>query len=271
MAFVPRSRADEPYEIAQRLLNYVAEAEAIDLAADDQPWAAWEPDVLAGEFGARDRIIRPAERLLDELDNALANAGGNPDGPVSAGPDDTHWTLGSAMTIRRGRRTIHRGFLQPVRRFPILSRVPDRVVFYLITLDGGEDYLKREAHSGVGWHYHYLDWREDRSNVVLCWDTRWEASQPQTKLIVQRGLFVEPHGEKDNAAFEAKPWLWGPHKRQTMHEACAPDLNTWRIKEFRCASNKSSVVYPPTAVLTPHPSSSLGKSAGKSAAAKRKR
>jgi hypothetical protein len=172
--------------------------------------------------------------------------------PIS---EQDRWTFGTAMIIRGVPLAIHRGFLQPLRHMPILARVPESIACYLITIDEGEDFLKNEMHSGVGWHYHYLDWRKDRSDVVLCWDTRWAAPEPQTVPPARRGLFVEKHAEAGKP-FKAKPWRWDPRKRETMYSVCSADLKKRQIKEYRYAANKSNLVYPPGATLTPHPSAS---------------
>jgi hypothetical protein len=139
-----------------------------------------------------------------------------------------------------------------MQRVPILSRVADQIALYLISIDNGEDYLDRETH-GMGLHYHYLNWHKERSNVILSWDTRWKAPEPQPKPPILRALFVEPHGEKNNAAFVAKPHLWGTQKRASFYDACVPDLSKWPIKEFKCAANKSMIVHQPGRTLTPHP------------------
>jgi hypothetical protein len=155
---------------------------------------------------------------------------------------------------------------------PMIRQVPDLVARFLISIDGGEEFLDREHHDAVGWHYHYLNWRKDRSNVVLCWDTRWTLPAAETPPPTKRrGLFVEEHGEKSNADFSAKPWLWGPTKRETMYNACSPDLQRWPIGAFRCASNKSDVVYPPSAKLTPHHSAVAAKGTHKPNKARRAR
>jgi hypothetical protein len=141
-------------------------------------------------------------------------------------------------------RKIHRGFLQPVLQVPIVDRVPDRVMAFLIGLPGGRDYLDREHHDHVGWHYHYLNSDKRRSDVGLCWDTK-------ASLDVNRHpLFQETHGA-GHTTFTARPELWGATKRESMHQACLPDLRAWKLHEFRCASSKSSPVWPTNAVLTP--------------------
>ncbi|BCH19596.1 hypothetical protein [Mesorhizobium sp. L-2-11] len=202
-----------------------------------------------------------ARELVQQLNEALTDANWNPKQPINEAFSDEEWTFGTAETIRAPIREIHGGFLEPTRRVPLVAQLPQQVVYFLITIEEGSDYLERETH-GMGWHYHYLDWKERRSNVVLSWDTRWTNLVPQTKPPQTRGLFVEEHGEKTNADFTAKPWLWGLNKRKTMYEACSPDLVTWPIESFKCAANKSEVVYPLTSSLTPHPSSVTGLSTG---------
>lgn len=153
------------------------------------------------------------------------------------------------MKLRGPSRIVHGGFLDPVSRIPILTRVPARVVLYLITIDRGEDYLQNETHSGVGWHYHYLDWRKRRSDVVLCWDTRWISTGPPSK----RGLFVEKHPD-GGKPFKARPGSWSDRKRGTMYAVCEADLKKRRIDEYRCAADKAEAVCPRDAVLTPRAS-----------------
>lgn len=244
----------EPRAIARRLIRLAAEAEWVEIEVAPFPLAEAEEKLLAQANEVPQRYLAPAERMLRELEEALSG-GLPPSDDAGAGqPDQDRWTFGTAMILRGAPREIHRGFLQPLRRVPILTGVTQRVAHYLITIDEGEDYLENETHSGVGWHYHYLDWRKQRSNVVLCWDTRWTAPNPQTKPPARRGLFVEKHAEKGKP-FRAQPWKWGTKKRETMYEVCSADLGGRTIGEYRCASNKADLVYPPGATLTPHPSS----------------
>jgi hypothetical protein len=242
-----------PSAAARRLIEFAHEVEPIDIQVRSFPLTEAEERVLAQEFGARHRYSVPAEKMLADLKEALLEADWNADTPVGQDAQPDRWTFGTAMTLRAPSRQIHAGFLDPIRRIPILTRVPEKVVLYLITVGRGEDYLQNEAHSGVGWHYHYLDWRKNRSDVVLCWDTRWKDPVPQTVPLSRRGLFVEKHAEKGKP-FRAKPWLWGDRKRETMYEICSADLAKRRIDEYRCAANKAELVYPPGAMLTPHPS-----------------
>ena len=182
-------------------------------------------------------------KLIHHLDNVLAEAGfrSAPSEELTFGE---FWTIGSVLRTAPI-RTIHCGFLQPMLHVPLLRRVPDRVVAFIIEIPNDRDLLQREHHDHVGWHYHYLDSKKSRSDVVLCWDTK--APYDPSK---QHPLFQEKHGES-HAKFTARPDLWGDTKRQSMHTACVRDLNTRPMHEFRCASKKAGPVWPKNIALTP--------------------
>lgn len=239
----------KPEELAQDLLRLANEClrrdqEAESFLIED---GAWRP-LLEKE---QSQISTYADMRIKELDRKLTalEEPAVQDGHLV--PQNGGWTFGELLQ-RATIREIRRGFLEPVRRLPLVANVPERVAWYFIQLPGGRDFLKRETHSGVGWHYHYLDEKKRRSNVILCWDTRWNTA-PTTQAvgsIAPRPLFHENHGE-GHARFSARPDLWGNAKRESMHNACSPDLNQWKINEFRCAANKAIAVWPVGATLTP--------------------
>lgn len=234
--------------LAARLLSLAVEGEPIDIEVRSDFFSDEEDQHLMEMHGVVQTLVGPAEQLVYGLQQELSASGWLPDNSSAESGQD-NWTFGTALTFRRTRQRIHGGYMQPIRRVPILKRVPEQVVLYLLTVDRGEDYLERETH-GMGWHYHYLDWKERRSDVILSWDTRWSEPAAQTKRAARRGLFSERHAEKGKG-FQAKPWLWGPRKRLSVYEACAADLARRKIEEYRCAADKAEVVYPADAILTP--------------------
>lgn len=242
----------DPIEIARRLIAFAAEAEAIEIVVNDLNVTEDRDRLWIAEFDVREQLQDPAEIMIGELSEALSQTDWEPDLSDIPQAERDRWTFGEAVIFRGFEREILRGSLLPTRKIPILRGIQDNIALFLIAIDDGESYLERENHN-MGWHYHYQNWRKDRSNVILSWDTRWEVPNPPTKPPTLRGLFVEPHGEKTNADFIARPALWGSKKRLSMYEACAPDLRRWAIGEFKCASNNSDVVYPPSGRLTPHP------------------
>jgi hypothetical protein len=233
----PRLRAAEYF--ALELLSRVADIEE-EIRADDEAAALEAAAQLLAENAGVERLNQSARSLEIMLRDADYRGG-----PIPELERGEEWTLGSRTVLLPPRRIL-RGYAQPARRVPIISGVQLHAVAFLINLPGGRDYLKREMHGPVGWHYHYLDDEERRSNVILCWDTR---AQPGPRLV--RPLFYEEHGE-GKAAFTARPDLWGQPKKCEMHTACSPDLRR-PIREFRCASNRASPVWPINAVLTPRP------------------
>lgn len=241
----------DPEKIARHLLAFAREVVPQDVEVSSLPRDAKDMEMWRREFRFDDDIAAPLWEVMGTLKMALDETGWNPDVSDIPQTERDRWTFGEALTLRGSPRDIVRGFLQPLRVEPMLRRVPDSIALYLITIDDGEDFLKRENHN-MGWHYHYINWRKDRSNVILSWDTRWKAPGSQTTPASRRGLFVEPHGEK-GADFTARPDLWGLKKRISMYDACSSDLATWPIDEFKCASNDSNLVYPPGSTLTPHP------------------
>ncbi|MBZ9850015.1 hypothetical protein LB565_18695 [Mesorhizobium sp. CA14] len=190
----------------------------------------------------KDRAIQ----LVEDIAQKLKDSNWRPDLRPAFQPDCGPWKFG-VIRQRAAIRKIHRGYLEPFRRFAFVDDLPELVALFLIGLPGGEDYLDRDNHS-VGWHYHYLPDRYTRSDVILSWDTRWV---PPNQCAI-RPIFEEKHGE-GRYSFRANPWLWGDAKKQSMHEMCAPDLRRWPIETFRCASNKAGAVWPATATLTPVP------------------
>lgn len=191
-----------------------------------------------------------ATRLVGELNAILTHDNWRPDQNRLLLPEVGQWNLGS-LEQRAPIRKIHLGYLEPVRRFPVVERVPEPVVAFLAKIPGWNDYVKREYHPGVGWHYHYLSDPGKRSDVLLAWDTRWQASANLSEKTPRppHPFFGEKHGE-GKADFSAKPWLWGDKKKESMHGICAPDLQRWPIHEFRCASNHAEPVWPTRAKLT---------------------
>jgi hypothetical protein len=189
-----------------------------------------------------EKLRRRLREILEELEHALAT--GEERAPAAqelAGGE--FWTLGT-IRFRADPRPIHIGFLQPILSLPIVEPLSERAFAFLITIKDDNHLLKREHHSHFGWHYHYLDFKQRRSDVILCFDRH--ATPPRGG---PHPLFGEFHAEA-GADFVGRPDLWEARKRQSMHEACAPDLAKWPLKEFKNPSNKAFDVWPRGAVLS---------------------
>lgn len=199
------------------------------------------PDIPESEDDPR---VQHLGKLIDVLDHTLSDAGYVMVRSEHQLVPTESSTLGSKVTTFPI-RTILRGFIEPVLRAPLITRVPAQVIAFLLQIPGWNELLEREHHDHIVFHYHYLDSKKRRSDVVLCWDTR-----ATTKNGQSHPLFWESHGS-GKARFNARPDLWGHDKRLSMHDTCAPDLKRWCLSAFRCASNKAEAVWPLSAKLTP--------------------
>jgi hypothetical protein len=245
-----------PATLVDRLRNTILAHQKGEIGRLTEPLGDgdWQPLPNASSI-EQEPSMRDVADVVQGLDRALKDDGYPLKSSEQELTSGEYWTLGS-VTITFPIRSIYGGFVEPARRIPIIRHVPESVVAFLLTIPGGRDLLEREHHGQVGWHYHYLDFKRRRSNVVLCWDTR------ATRVIGKdHPLFQEHHGE-GHAEFPARPDLWGPTKKVSMHGACAPDLDTWPLNAFRCASSKAEPVWPFAAKLTPivAPSQSATKS-----------
>ncbi len=188
------------------------------------------------------RGISQIVKTVDALNRILEEAGFAAEPPPLG--EWEFFSLGT-VTLYGELRQIHAGFVQPILRLPVTTRLPDRVIAFLTRIPGDNDWLKGENHSNLGFHYHYLNAKKERSDVALCWDTRAEVKTPHP-------LFQEKHGES-RSKFSGRPDLWGITKRQSIHEACARDLKRWTLDKFRMACDKAGPVWPLGARLTAKP------------------
>lgn len=220
----------------------------------------WLPDIPEG-LGARDwRGVGQVIHAIQSLDATLQEA--DFDGRAPPIGEEEFFSLGT-VSVYGGVRPIHRGFVQPVLRLPVATRLPERVVAFLLGIPGDDEWLDRENHSNLGYHYHYLNAKRQRSAVAICWDIRAAPQSPHP-------LFQEKHGEA-HSKFSGRPDLWGDTKRKSIHEACAPDLKRWSLDKFRMASDKAGPVWPLGAVLTPRPTSSVAAAVTGAKARRRRR
>jgi hypothetical protein len=242
-------------EAADRLLSALRQVRHTESNRLGEPRGSGEWQPLPNPFvldGTSTSNVGSARRIVDELAQILDKAGYQMRPPEPEYVYGETWSLGSITLATAPVRPIHLGYIEPALRIRVVEYVPDNVVAFLLEIPGGRDFLEREQHGPIGWHYHYLDSKRARSNIVLCWDTR----VPHQKGTAHP-LFQESHGE-GHAEFTARPDLWGTTKKQSMHRVCTPDLGKWPLNTFRCASAKAQPVWPQNAKLTPIPSTNAG-------------
>ncbi len=233
--------------LASRLCALASEVADQETLRREQDWetdgeASWAPESF--DRGVDDWPgLGPLVETADALNRALEEAGFDAEPPLVSACD--FFSLGT-VTFYGKLRQIHAGFVQPVLRLPVVTPLPDRVIAFLRQIPGDDEWLQGENHSNLGYHYHYLNAKKERSDVALCWDTRADPTTPHP-------LFQEKHGES-HSKFPGRPDLWGKNKRWTIHEACAKDLKRWTLDKFRMACDKAGPVWPLGAVLTAKPS-----------------
>jgi hypothetical protein len=138
------------------------------------------PRDFAEEFDAKDPTLRRVQSAIEELDALLE--GMSFDVSSTQLEEGEFWSLGS-IDVHHRLRPIHAGFVEPTLRLPINEPLPERVVAFLLQIPGDRELLKREHHDHFGWHYHYLDYKKRRSNIILCWDTRLHRAEEKRLAV----------------------------------------------------------------------------------------
>lgn len=173
-----------------------------------------------------DRIEREVKRIADEMNVPWRGADGamRQDDPV----------LGS-LTIRRWRYPFLRGVVESRLTKPLIQPLPEPVFQYLVTIPGLSDKLVRESHGHWGYHYHYLNSSEKRSDTLLTFDQSSPSKTPT--------LLWERHGE-GSYKFKARAERWGAGKRKSIYSVCEPDSRRWPLTAFKMPSAAAQKVWP---------------------------
>jgi hypothetical protein len=119
---------------------------------------------------------------------------------------------------------------------PIAPPISEGVFQLLVMVPGTRDWIKRELH-GVQWgyHYHYLDAKNRRSDTLLTFDR-------DSKNPINPNLCWERHAEGDK--IRAKANLWGCDKRQSVYSVCYPDIKRFTLSNFKRPATDAAVVWP---------------------------
>lgn len=186
-----------------------------------------------------------ARKLVSSIEDALQVLAGRldqdwrkrQDGEWATGHDRLNrqtWSLGSVI-YRLERQPILRGEVELRRTEPIAPDIPDGVVLYLLTVPGTKDQLTRETHGHWGYHYHYLDRRNRRSDTLLTFD-RGSLNALKPTLCWER----HAEGQK----FKARADVWGTDKRESVYSVCHPDTSRFRLTDFKQPGADAHVVWP---------------------------
>lgn len=148
--------------------------------------------------------------------------------------ENRKWTFGT-LVYRVERRQILRGDVEIRRAIPLVEAIPDTLVQYLITVPGLREQLAKERHGHWGYHYHYLDARDRRSDTLLTFDQKSATPLNPT-------LRWEKHAER--RGFEARAANWGDSKRESIYSVCKPDVLRFPLSEFKRPASHSKIVWP---------------------------
>lgn len=155
-----------------------------------------------------------------------------------AAVDNDLWSLG-AEEIRGPRMPFLRGKLEPIRRIVVAPDLPENVLALFLTIPGLKELLKREIHGHWGYHYHYLDAKERRSDTLLTFDRQLKTLPDGQHVKV---VTWERHSETSH--FAARAATWGAKKRKSVHEACVGDSAKRNLNDFKKPSKDAEALRP---------------------------
>lgn len=200
-----------------------------------------EPLVVGSEYESTVReLIASIEEAVESIARRFdqpwrrdqTSEGHGPQGSV----DGRIWTLG-AIDYLVDERPILRGDIEFRKSEPIAPGLPDVVVAHLITVPGTRDQIARETHGHWGYHYHYLDSKNRRSDTLLTFDR-------DTAAPVMPTLCWERHAEGQK--FKARAGKWGADKRESVYSVCRPDALRFKLVDFKRPASDAEVVWPLT-------------------------
>ena len=154
--------------------------------------------------------------------------------------DGEAYCLGTVQNLLE-QKPILRGFAGAVKCEPIGYTQSRKLAFCLISIPGLKEKLCRENHAHFGYHYHYLDKDERRSDTVLTFGNPQASAKGVT-------LFFEKHAVK-KAEFVAKMGFWGNKKRISTYGIFALDFKKWLLSEFKQPSLDASPLWPHRSAL----------------------
>ncbi|WP_312529066.1 hypothetical protein [Paracoccus sp. (in: a-proteobacteria)] len=151
---------------------------------------------------------------------------------------DDRWSFG-AEEIRGPLIPFLRGKLEPILRVVVAPELPENVVALFLTIPGLKELLQRENHGHWGYHYHYLDAKERRSDTLLTF-ARQHKTLPDGRKV--KAVTWERHSETSH--FAARAATWGANKRESVYEACLGDSAKRNLIDFKKPAKDAQVLWP---------------------------
>lgn len=185
-------------------------------------------------------LLRGINDLVGNLQSAMEQDGFElrPEkedfGPVHG----DHWSLGSEE-FRGPLIPFLRGNLEPIRRIVVAPNLSENVVALFLIIPGLRETLEREIHGHWGYHYHYLDVKNRRSDTLLTFDRELKKLRDGQKVKV---VTWEKHSEANH--FKARAATWGNKKRQSVYDACVGDSTRRSLNDFKKPAKDAEALWP---------------------------
>ena len=137
--------------------------------------------------------------------------------------------------LERKEITIVRGSLRLVQWRPIISNVSESTALFIQNVDKRHKII-REIHGSWGYHFHYCDANEKRSDTVLSF--RENLSNDGKEVV-----FYEAHavGKSD---FLARVDRWGRKKKESAYNACLEGLGKLALADFKKPGATAETLWP---------------------------
>jgi len=221
---------DKPssFQDFQAGIDHVREVLGADRKARRMPKQIFDRSILRTSLF--DEEARVAQRLVRELEQDLAKMGPKSiEDRVGYLPNgDRHIESLLSVCVQVDEILALRTSLRLMCNIVNDESTPK--LFYFLRISGYDDILRKENH-GQGYHFHYCDKRERRSDTILTFDDPTPS------------LFFEKHAE-NKAKFIAKPMSWSSGRRFSVYGACLPIWRKMGPAHFKRPGNKASVLYP---------------------------
>lgn len=240
---------DEPQSLfrALRRLQTIARNVAPDLRIKrgERPHREFDREIRASIGDRSMPFFEESDQVYAYVDllNRVLDEARTPDSK-SAPPTDAVGTTRKVIAawLFAGRKPIHLGTVERYLVYPASPPLTAELLRLVVAIPEMDDVLIREQHDVFGWHYHYCDQRQRRSDIIMSFD-RKRAVKSASANSQQSPLCWEPHAI-NKAKFSARPQRWGDRKRESIYTACAPDLGIRPPLMFKPPSKEAEDVWP---------------------------
>lgn len=137
--------------------------------------------------------------------------------------------------LEREEFPIIRGSLRLVQGRPIILSA-SAITAHFIQRVGKRHVVIRENHGGWGYHFHYCDVKNKRSDTILSF--RENLNKHGYKVV-----FHEVHAE-GKSSFDARLNLWGHKKKKSAYSACLIGFGKFTLADFKKPGASAKTLWP---------------------------